>query len=232
MRAAHARGARIASICTGAFLLAEAGLLHGRRASTHWASADDLQAAHPDVEVVADELYVDDGDILTSGGVSAGIDLCLHIVERDFGRDIALTAARAMAAPLHRHGGQRQYTPPERIAGHSGPAALRDVVDWAQSHLEQPITIASLAARAHQSPRTFIRTFTAHLGLPPKAWLIQERIAAACRLLEDPRLSVDAVAARAGFGTASNLRVHFARSHRMTPTAYRQAFSTSQAPLG
>ncbi|HIT75632.1 MAG TPA: DJ-1/PfpI family protein [Candidatus Avipropionibacterium avicola] len=225
IRSAHDRGARMVSICTGAFLLAEAGVLDGHRATTHWARADDLQRRHRTIEVVADELYVDEGDILTSGGVSAGIDLCLHIVERDLGRDLALAAARSMVAPLHRSGRQRQYTPPDRVTGPAGPAVLREVTDWARSQLHRPITVTELADRAHQSPRTLARTFAAHFGQSPKAWLIQQRLAVACRLLEDPELSMEAVAARSGFGTASNLRIHFARAHQMPPSAYRAAFA-------
>ena len=224
VRRAHRRGARIASICTGAFLLAAAGLLRGRRATTHWASADELQAQHPDVDVVPDELYVDEGDVLTSGGVSAGIDLCLYLVELDLGHGAAISAARSMVAPLHRHGGQRQYSPPDRVTDDAGHPQLRPAVDWARANLHRPITIADMAAQVHQSSRTFIRTFTARIGLPPKTWLIQQRIARAQLLLEGDRLSIDAVAARAGFGTASNLRAHFLRSHRMSPSAYRAAF--------
>lgn len=225
LKAAHDQGCRIASICTGAFVLAEAGLLAGRRATTHWASASDLQASHPDIEVVADELYVDNDDLLTGGGISAGIDLCLHLVERDLGREAAITAARNMVAPLHRRGGQRQYTPPQQGDDQSGSSGLREAIAWARQHLHQRITVADLAARAHQSPRTFLRSFGAQMGMPPKAWLIEQRIAAARVLLEDGRLPVDAVAARTGFGTAANLRTHFGRAHQLSPSAYRDAFT-------
>lgn len=227
VRLAHRRGARVASICTGAFLLAAAGLLHGRRAATHWASADELQAQYPEIDVVPDELYVDDGDVLTSGGVSAGIDLCLHLVESDLGHDAAISAARIMVAPLHRHGGQRQYAPPDRVVGGAGHPELQQAVEWARANLHRPITIVDMAAQVHQSSRTFIRTFTARIGLPPKRWLIQQRIAVAQRLLEDERLTIDTIAVRAGFGTASNLRAHFIRSHRMSPSAYRAAFAAT-----
>ena len=222
LRAAHHRGARVASICSGAFALAEAGLLSGRRATTHWGRADELARQFPDVTVDPKVLYVDTGDVLTSAGLAAGLDLCLHLVAVDHGEAAAVERARDLVMPLHRAGGQAQFIPAGPEAGDGDLAA---VTRWALAHLHRPITVADLAARALQAPRTFARNFQAELGRSPHAWLVEQRLRVACRLLEDDGLGIDEVARRSGLGSAANLRLHFRRSLATTPTAYRSSFS-------
>jgi AraC family transcriptional activator FtrA len=227
LRAAHHRGARMASICSGAFALAEAGLLSGRRATTHWGRADELARQFPDVTVDPKVLYVDEGDVLTSAGLAAGLDLCLHLVARDHGEPAALQRARDLVMPLHRAGGQAQFIP---TGPGNGGGELAAVTAWALTHLHRPLTVADLAARALQAPRTFARTFQAGLGLSPHAWLVEQRLRAACRLLEDDTVGIDEVARRSGLGSAANLRLHFRRSLGTTPTAYRAGFSARRPP--
>jgi AraC family transcriptional activator FtrA len=222
LRAAHARGARVASICSGAFALAEAGLLNGRRATTHWGRVHELAREFPDVTVDPKVLYVDEGDVLTSAGLAAGLDLCLHIISRDHGEAAAVERARALVMPLHRAGGQAQFI----AAGPDhGEGDLSAVTDWALAHLHRPICVADLAARALQASRTFCRNFQSQMGLSPHAWLVEQRLRLACRLLEDGDLGIDEVARRSGLGSAANLRLHFRRSFATTPTAYRSTFS-------
>jgi transcriptional regulator GlxA family with amidase domain len=229
LRAAAARGARIASICTGALALAHAGLLDGRRATTHWFSAGELAKRFPEVEVDPDVLYVDDGQILTSAGLSAGIDLCLHLVRADHGEVVGSQVARAMVASPHRAGGQAQFI--ERaVPASTGSGSLEDARAWALDHLTEPLDVPALAARAGVSPRTFARRFVAETGTTPLKWLHAQRVLEARRLLEHTDLSVEQVASRAGFGSAPSLREHFRRATRTTPTAYRRAF-TARAPL-
>ena len=226
LRAAHRRGARIVSICVGAYALAEAGLLDRRRATTHWSYARELAQRYPDIDVDPTVLYVDEGDVLTSAGVAAGIDLCLHMVDVDYGEAAALEVARRMVTPVHRSGGQAQFTPP-------GPPGvdneLADVLTWALDHLDESLTVPDLAARALQSVRTFNRSFQAAVGMSPHAWLTSRRLRAACALLEDDQLSVGEVARRTGLGSAANFRLHFQRAFATTPSAYRGAFSRSRA---
>jgi AraC family transcriptional activator FtrA len=218
LRAAHADGARIVSLCTGAFALAAAGLLDGRRATTHWLYADVLAKWHPLVRVEPDVLYVDDGDILTSAGRSAGLDLCLHLVREDHGARVANQLARRMVAPPHRLGGQAQFVEapmPERQDG---------VLDWAIRHLDERLTIASMARHAGLSPRTLIRRFHETTGMTPMRWLHVQRLSLVRELLESTDLSIEQIARRSGMGNAANLRHHFVRAAGVTPTDYRRTF--------
>jgi len=223
LRRAHSRGARILSLCTGAFILAEAGLLDGRRATTHWMHAAELARRFPRVEVDPRVLYIDDGDILTSAGTAAGIDLCLHVVRRDYGAEAANITARRMVVPPHRDGGQAQFVrQPVPDPARSDPFA--DALVWAQEHLDETVTVDELARRSAMSARTFARWFRDQTGTTPYQWLLRERVQLAQRLLETTDLPVDIVAERCGLGTASNLRQHFQRMVRTTPTAYRRTF--------
>jgi transcriptional regulator GlxA family with amidase domain len=218
-------GARIVSICTGSFLLAAAGLLDGRPATTHWTSADHFQRLFPRIKVDPDVLYVDDGDVLTSAGVAAGIDLCLHIVRRDFGTAVANAVARRTVVPPHREGGQAQYVrrplPEPRLASTEQARA------WALGRLDQPLTLRQLAERESMSVRTFTRRFREEVGLSPGQWLTQQRIEHARQLLESTDLSVDQIARQAGFGTGASMRQHLQVALGVSPTAYRRTFHTS-----
>lgn len=219
------RGHRLVSICTGAFVLAEAGVLDGRRAATHWRYAGELAAAHPLAEVDPAALYVDEGQVLTSAGVAAGIDLCLHIVRRDHGSAVANAVARLIVAAPHREGGQAQYI--ERPVAAAAGGSLAAVRDWAVASIGEPLTIDDLAREAHCSPRSLSRRFTAETGMAPLRWLTAQRIAAARELLETTDLSVEAVAQRCGLGSAANLRLHFRRALGTAPSGYRRAFGAS-----
>ncbi|MGZ4617729.1 MAG: GlxA family transcriptional regulator [Frankiaceae bacterium] len=222
LRAAHDRGARIAALCTGAFVLAAAGLLNGRTATTHWMHADDLARQHPDVDVRADVLYVADGPVLTSAGKTAALDLCLHLVHTDHGASAANGLARRLVVPSHRPGGQAQFipSPPDpRVADRLGQA-----LDWARARLDQPITVQDLAREAGLSARQLSRRMTAELGLAPLSWLHHQRITRAQDLLERTDASVEQIAGRCGMGTATTLRRHFQRSVGVSPTAYRTTF--------
>ena len=223
LRAARARGQRILSLCTGAFVLAAAGILDGHRATTHWGECAELARRYPAVTVDPDVLYVDEGDLLTSAGSAASIDLCLHVVQRDYGREVATRLARELVVPLYRDGGQAQFidTPiPVLDENH----LFADTLAWLQSHLDQSVTVRDLAGRAAMSPRTFARRFLASTGLTPYQWIVRERIRLAQRLLETSDLPVDAVAVKTGFATAGNLRKHFSRTVRTSPHAYRDSF--------
>jgi AraC family transcriptional activator FtrA len=225
VRAAHARGARLVSICSGVFVLAAAGLLDGKRATTHWRYVDRLRARYPRVHVEPDVLYVDEGAILTSAGSAAGIDLCLHIVRRDYGAEIANRVARRLIVPPQRDGGQSQYIPaPVRDESRHG---LSRVLEWAQRQLAEPLSVDTLAGRAAMSPRTFARRFREETGTTPHQWLTHQRLLAAQRRLETTDESVDAVAEAVGLQTAATLRMHFRRALRITPTAYRRRFGTA-----
>jgi AraC family transcriptional regulator, transcriptional activator FtrA len=228
LQRAHARGARIVSLCTGAFVLAAAGLLDGRRATTHWSECRQLASRYPQVTVDPGVLFVDEGDILTSAGSAASIDLCLHLVRHDYGSEIATQLARQLVVPPQRDGGQAQY-----IAAPLPPLddshLFADTVSWMQEHLDQPITVDDLAARAAMSPRSFARRFHAATGTTPYQWLLRQRVQLAQRLLETTDLAVDSVAGRSGFSTAANLRKHFQRSVHTSPQSYRRTFQTRQA---
>jgi transcriptional regulator GlxA family with amidase domain len=223
LRKAHRRGARIVSVCTGAFTLAAAGLLDGRRATTHWRHADELARRFPKVEVDPCVLYVDDGDILTSAGTAAGIDLCLHIVQQDFGAEVANALARRMVVPPHRDGGQAQFVD-SPIPDLPAADPFNDTLVWIQEHLDQQISVERLAQRSAMSPRTFARRFRSTTGTTPHQWLLRQRVLLAQRLLETTDHSIELIASRCGFGTATNLRQHFQRVVRTSPNAYRRTF--------
>jgi AraC family transcriptional activator FtrA len=226
LREAAAAGARVLSVCTGAFALAHAGLLDGRRATTHWAWADELATRFPAVRVEPAALYVDEGEVMTSAGLSAGIDLALHVVRGDFGAAVGATAARRMVAPPHRDGGQAQFI--ERPAGDE-VGSLEETRRWAAERLSEPLDVTAMARHAAVSPRTFARRFREETGTTPLQWLLSQRVIEARRLLEETDLSIDAIAWRAGFGTAASLRDHFRRATSTTPTAYRRSFRLKSA---
>ena len=233
LREAAARGARVVSVCTGAFALAAAGLLDHRRATTHWQYAGQLAARYPAVKVDPDVLWVDEGSVLTSAGLAAGIDLCVQLVRADYGSEAAVSVARRLVVAPHRDGGQAQWLerpvppPVEDLAG---------TCQWALEHLAEPLTVADLARHAGWAPRTLARHFTEQTGMAPLHWLTAARIREARRLLEATDLPVEAIAARCGLGTAANLRIHLARDTGVTPTAYRAAYQggrgTREAPRG
>jgi transcriptional regulator GlxA family with amidase domain len=223
LRAAHRRGARLVSLCTGAFILAAAGLLNSRRATTHWTECADLARRYPLVSVDPAVLYVDEGDILTSAGTAAGIDLCLHVVRRDYGTEVATQRARQMVVPPQRDGGQAQYIDAPMPEVDSSDL-FADTISWLEEHVDQPVQVHDLAARAAMSPRTFARRFLATTGVTPYQWLLRQRVRLAQRLLEVSDLPVEIVAKRSGFVTAGNLRKHFSRAVHTSPQSYRRAF--------
>jgi AraC family transcriptional activator FtrA len=226
LRAAHRRGARIVAICTGAFVLAQTGLLDGRRASTHWRHASRLAAAFPQVRVDPDVLFVDHGDVATSAGSGAGIDLCLHLVRTDHGAAYAAQIARNMVLPPHREGSQLQYATPPVPA--RADESLAPLLEWAASRLGTPLTLARLAERAGLSSRTLARRFTQQLGTSPGQWLLARRLDAARVLLERTDLPVETIAARVGLASAVNLRRHFRAHLGTTPGGYRQTFGETR----
>jgi transcriptional regulator GlxA family with amidase domain len=221
-------GTRIMSICTGSYLLAAAGLLDGRPATTHWTSADHFQRLFPRVRVDPDVLYVDDGDVLTSAGVAAGIDLCLHVVRRDFGTAVANAVARNTVVPPHREGGQAQYV--RRPLPEPQLASTERARAWALQRLAEPLTLRQLAEREATSVRTFTRRFREEVGLSPGQWLSQQRVERARQLLESTDLGVDQIARAAGFGTGASMRQHLQASLGVSPTAYRRTFQTTVRP--
>jgi transcriptional regulator GlxA family with amidase domain len=221
LRAAARRGARLLSVCTGAYCLAHAGVLDGRRATTHWAWAEELARRFPAVEVDPDALFVDEGEVLTSAGLSAGIDLSLHVIRRDFGAEVGERVARHMVAAPHREGGQAQFFKPELPPS---MGSLEPTRRWALERLDEPLGVAAMSRHAGVSPRTFARRFRAETGTTPLQWLLAQRVLEARRLLEATDLPVDEVAWRVGFGTAASLRDHFRRATATTPTAYRRSF--------
>jgi transcriptional regulator GlxA family with amidase domain len=221
IRAAGRRGARLMSVCTGAFALAHAGVLDGRRATTHWAWAGEMSRRFGAVEVDPDALFVDEGAVLTSAGLSAGIDLSLHVVRRDCGAAAGERVARHMVAAPHRDGGQAQFFRPQ-APGAGG--SLEPTRHWALERLAEPLDVAAMAAHAGVSPRTFARRFREETGTTPLQWLLMQRVLEARRLLEDSDLPVEDVAWRCGFGTAASLREHFRRATATTPSAYRRSF--------
>ena len=228
LRRAHGRGARLVSICSGVFVLAAAGLLDGRRATTHWRYAAALGARHPAVTVDPDVLYVDAGQVLTSAGSAAGLDLCLHLVRRDFGAAAANQVARRLVVPAHRDGGQAQFI--ERpVPRPSGQARLGPLLDEVAAHLDQPHSLARMAARAGMSLRSFLRHFRAATGMAPGEWLLAERLRRARDLLEAGDSGIEQVAVACGFGTAATLRHHFNRRLGISPAAYRARFRRGAA---
>ncbi|MBC9717780.1 helix-turn-helix domain-containing protein [Streptomyces sp. TRM66268-LWL] len=226
LRAAHRRGARIVAICTGAIVLAQAGLLDGRRATTHWRHAARLAAGFPDVQVDQDVLFVDHGDVATSAGTGAGIDLCLHLVRSDHGAAYAAQVARNMVLPPHREGSQLQY------AAQPAPAradeSLAPLLEWATSRLDTRLTLDRLAEQAGLSSRTLARRFAEQLGTSPGQWLLAQRLDSARVLLEQTDLPVEAIATRVGLASAVNLRRHFRAHLGTTPGAYRRTFGETR----
>lgn len=223
LRAAHRRGARLCSICSGVFVLAAAGVLDGATVTTHWRYAERLQARYPALRVNPDALYVDAGRIVTSAGSAAGLDMLMHLVRRDHGSAIANRVAQRLVLPPHRDGGQAQFVP--RPLPSVGGDRLAKLIDWMRAHAGQPHTLASLAARAAMSPRTLQRQFRDATGLGPYEWLIRERVGLAKEMIErDPALPVARVAALAGFGSEESLRRHFRRIAATSPAAYRRSF--------
>jgi len=223
LRRAHARGALVVGLCLGAFVLAAAGLLEGRRATTHWRWATRFAELYPQVRLDPGVLYVDEGDLITSAGTAAGIDCCLHVVRRCHGADAASRIARMLVVPLHRQGSQAQYIEQPVLArAHDTP--LTRTLDWALRHLEEPHSLDSLAARAAMSRRSFTRHFRQHTGTTVGQWLASQRLALARRLLETTDQPVERIAECAGFGTPLSLRQHFAAALDTTPSHYRREF--------
>jgi len=222
VRRAHASGARVVSLCTGAFVLAAAGLLDGLRATTHWAHTEQLAARYPRVTVDPDVLYVDNGTVLTSAGKAAAMDLCLHLVRRDHGSAIANVVARRLVVPPHRAGGQAQFvtTPVPAQDGHP----LADLLPWVMRRLDQPLTVEDLARQANMSSRHLARHFRSITGTTPLQWLATQRIRRAQELLETTDDSIDAIATAAGMGTATTLRRHFHSTVGVPPDTYRRTF--------
>ncbi|AKK29670.1 GlxA family transcriptional regulator [Mycobacterium sp. EPa45] len=225
LRAAHASGSTILTVCSGAFVAGEAGLLDGRRCTTHWMHADDLAQRYPTAIVDRNVLFVDDGDLVTSAGTAAGIDACLHLVRRELGSMVTNIIARRMVVPPQRDGGQRQYIEqpiPARCSEGFAPQ-----LDWILSNLDKPHTVASMARRANMSARTFARRFVEEAGTTPMQWVTDQRVLYARRMLEETDLDVDRIAERAGFGNATLLRHHFRRIVGVTPSDYRRRFARS-----
>lgn len=223
LQRAYARGARLCSICSGVFVLAAAGVLDGRRATTHWRYVAPLAQRYPHIRVEPNALYVDEGQVLTSAGSAAGLDMLLHLVRRDFGPRIANQVAQRLVIPPHREGDQAQFVP--RPLASDGRGRLARLMDFMRAHPASPHTLASLARRAAMSPRTLQREFNAATGMAPYEWLVAERVERAKELLETTRLPAQRVAARAGLGSAESLRHHFRQRVGTTPSAYRRRFS-------
>ncbi|WP_210572355.1 GlxA family transcriptional regulator [Streptomyces sp. GESEQ-4] len=221
------RGARVLSVCSGVFVLGAAGLLDGRRCTVHWRHADELARRFPRAIIEPDVLYVDEDPVITSAGTAAGIDACLHIVRKDEGPEVANAIARRMVVPPHRDGGQAQFI--DRPLPRSQCDTVGEVLVWMEEHLDEEVTVEQLAARAHMSPRTFARRFQQETGTTPYRWILRQRVLLAQRLLEATDETVDAIAARTGFGTAAALRHQFVRSIGTTPQAYRRTFRGPEA---
>jgi AraC family transcriptional activator FtrA len=223
LRLAHGRGARLVSICSGVFVLAATGLLAGKRVTTHWRLAGQLAAAYPDIKVEPDVLYIDEGSVLTSAGSAAGIDLCLYIVRRDFGAQIANNVARRLVVPPHREGGQAQFIERPMPRAREG-ARLGPLLDSMRGRLEEELTIRDLACEAGMSVRTFLRRFEAATGMTPGEWLLGARLQRARELLEANNSSIDDIAVTCGFGSAATMRHHFRTKLGSSPAAYRKTF--------
>ncbi len=222
VRRASARGALLLSVCSGVFVLAAAGVIDGRRVTTHWMHAGELRRRHPSLHIDPDVLFVDDGNLITSAGTAAGIDACLHLVRRELGPRVANVIARRMVVPPQRDGGQRQFI--ERPVPECDEDSFAELLDWMNEHLDEPLAVRDLARRAQTSERTFARAFVAQTGTTPLAWLTSQRVAHAQSLLEETRLDLEEVARRCGFGSAALLRHHFRRAVGITPTEYRHTF--------
>lgn len=229
IRAAEARGAWLLSACSGAFVLAEAGVLDGRRSTTHWMYAEQLQREHPATDVDPHVLYVEDRRVITGAGTAAGIDACLHLVRQELGAAATAVIARRMVVPPHRDGGQSQYIAP--IAIDMSGNELASICEWMLDHLDEELTVDELANRALLSSRTFSRRFRTELGVSPAAWLNRQRLLRAQELLESSDASIEQIARDCGFGNSAVLRHHFARSLQTTPQAYRRAFGAHSPSL-
>ncbi|HCA84474.1 MAG TPA: AraC family transcriptional regulator [Streptomyces sp.] len=229
LRRAVDRGAWVLGVCSGAFVLGAAGLLDGRRCTTHWRHTGELARQYPAAVIEPDVLYVEDGSVITSAGTAAGIDACLYLVRREQGSKIANAIARRMVVPPHREGGQAQYIEHPLLRERKDDA-IGDSLRWMQEHLDVEVTVAQLAERAHMSPRTFARRFRQETATTPYQWMLGQRLLLAQHLLEDTDLTVDAIAVRAGFGDAAALRHHFLRRLATTPNAYRRTFRGPREP--
>ena len=225
LRAAHRRGARIATFCSGAFVLAATGLLAGRKATTHWTCSDLFRERFPDVELDPNVLYVGGDRLFTSAGTAAGIDLCLHLVRSDWGAEVANIVARRMVVAPHHDGGQAQFVEIPVPTSDDADADLRAVLRWVEGNLDRELNVDELARRAAMTTRTFARRFKQSTGTTPLQWVLHQRVARAQRLLETTRLGVDEIAATCGFGSAAALRQHFARLVGSTPSGYRSSFN-------
>lgn len=223
LREAARRRKRIASICTGAFVLAEAGLLNGLRATTHWLAAPELAQRYPTIEVDPAVLFVDNGQILTSAGAAAGLDLCMHMIRSDFGAAVAAHVARLSVMPLQREGGQAQFIPP---SSRTFDRTLQPLITWAMANLNQPLTITSMADHARSSKRTLHRRFTEQFGESPSQWLTRMRVQRAQELLESTKLSVEQIVSEVGLGSAANFRLHFQRIVGVNPRQHRKSFGS------
>lgn len=224
LRHSYQRGARMIAFCTGTFLLAAAGLLDGRRVTTHWAWATELVRHYPRVQVDAHKLYIDEGQVLTSAGTAAAIDLSLHVVRQDYGAEIAAAVARRMVVPLHRDGGQAQYIETPLLPAPDEGEPFNTTLAWMAAHLHEDLSVEQMAAQAVMSPRTFARRFRATLGTTPHQWLLQQRIVLAQRLLETTNETIEHIANCCGFNSAAALRLNFQRLLHTSPQAYRNAF--------
>jgi AraC family transcriptional activator FtrA len=227
IRAAYDRGARLCSICSGVFVLAAAGVLDGRSATTHWRYAELLRQRYPQIRVEPNALYVDEGQVLTSAGSAAGLDMLLHLVRHDYGPKIANQVAQRLVIPPHRDGDQAQYVPRPVAPGESG--RLAKLLDWIRSNLAEPHTITSLSRRASMSPRTLLRRFKEATGLAPNEWIVRERVAAAREMLESGRVALSRVSERAGFGSSESFRRHFRLHVGVAPAAYQKRFRSNMS---
>jgi AraC family transcriptional regulator, transcriptional activator FtrA len=224
LRQSYQRGARLIAFCTGAFILAASGLLDGRRVTTHWAWATELAERYPRVQVDPQKLYIDEGQVLTSAGTAAAIDLSLHVVRQDYGAEIAAAVARRMVVSPHRDGGQAQYIETPLLSVPEEGETFGETLAWMAAHLHEELTVEQMAARAVMSPRTFARRFRATLGTTPYQWLLKQRIVLAQRLLETTNETIERVATSCGFSSAATLRLHFQRLLYISPQMYRNAF--------
>ena len=221
------KGARLVSLCTGTFVLAQAGVLAGRRVTTHWALADEFRAAYPAAKMLEQELYLDDGQVLSSGGMLAGADLCLYILRQDMGQAYANDVSRLLVSPPYRSGGQTQYT---KTVAEPYSGSLAPVIDWILEHLDQPLSLRTVAEHAHVSTRTLARRFRAETGQPLMAWIATRRVDRVQALLEETDLTITQIAHAAGFGSSESLRRHFIASAGTTPRAYRETFQAQPRP--
>ena len=226
IRGAHRRGVRMVSFCTGTFLLAEAGLLDGRKATTHWNAADRFRLRHPDIHMDADVLYVDNGDVLTSAGSASAIDLAIHVVRNDHGAHVANLVARQLVVAPHRHGGQAQFVMAPSVSVDE-QQSLGATLEWITEHLHQDLPLTAMARHANLSTRQFSRRFQESAGTTPHQWLIRQRVLHAQELLEQGHLSIEEVAQRCGFRSAAAMRPHFARMVTTSPADYRRCFAHS-----